>query len=79
MMNSLFTPSPFLNGIYVPQEQEHLPRSALLLLLPVREDQVVAGDAQGASARRVERLTEHNLLHIGGLDVLRKLHQLPVK
>ena len=42
--------SPFLNGIDVPEEQQNLPRAALL---PVREEQVVAGDAQGASARRV--------------------------
>lgn len=70
--------SPFLNGIDVPEQQQNLPRSALLCLHPVREEQVVAGDAQGASARRVERLTEHNILHIGGLDVLRKLHLVPV-
>lgn len=73
-LGAVITPSPFLNGIDVPQEQEDLPRSAALLLLPFREEQVVAGDAQGASGRRVERLTEHNILHIGGLDVLRKLH-----
>lgn len=64
--------SPLLHSIHVPEEQQHLPRAALL---PVREEQVVAGDAQGASARRVKGLPEHNILHIGGLDVVSKLHQ----
>lgn len=67
--------SPFLYSIDVPEEQKNLPRPTLL---PVREEQVVAGDAQGASARGVEGLSEHNILHIGGLDVVRKLHQ-PVR
>ncbi|KAG7226283.1 hypothetical protein INR49_003034, partial [Caranx melampygus] len=61
-----------LSSIDVPEEQQNLPRSALL---PVREEQVVAGDAQGASARGVKGLSEHNILHIGGLDVVSKLHQ----
>ena len=65
---------PFLDGIDVPEEQQNLPGAALL---PVREEQVVAGDAQGPSARRVQRLSELNVLHIGRLDVLRKLHQPP--
>lgn len=69
---SPYPPSPFLNGIDVPEEQQHLAAAALL---PVREEQVVPGDAQGASARRVQRLPEHNILHIGRLDVVRKLHQ----
>lgn len=49
-----------------------MPRAALL---PVREEQVVAGDAQGTSARRVKWLPEHNILHVGRLDVLGKLHR----
>lgn len=66
-------PSPFLDGIDVPEEQQDLPTAARL---PVREQQVVAGDAQGASARRVQRLQEHHVLYVGGLDVLRQLHHL---
>lgn len=66
--------SPLLDGIDISKEQQKLPGAALL---PVREEQVVASDAQGTSARRVERLLEHNILHVGRLDVLRKLHQLP--
>lgn len=65
---------PFLNGIDVPEEQQNLPGAALL---PVREEQVVAGDAQGPSARRVKRLPEHNILHVGRLNVLRELHRAP--
>lgn len=64
--------SPLLDGIDVPEEQQNLPGAALL---PVREEQVVPGDAQGASARRVQRLPEHNILHVGRLDVLGELHR----
>lgn len=64
--------SPLLDGIDVSEEQQNLPRAAFL---PVREEQVVAGDAQGASARRVQRLPENNILHVGRLDVLGKLHR----
>lgn len=64
--------SPLLDGIDVPEEQQNLPGAALL---PVREEQVVAGDAQGAFAGRVELLPEHNILHVGRLDVLGELHR----
>lgn len=65
-------PPPFLYGIDVSEEQQDLPGAALV---SVREEQVVARDAQGASARRVQRLSEDNILHVGRLNVLRKLHQ----
>lgn len=62
--------SPLLNGIDVSEEQQDLPGAALSL----REKQVVAGDTQRPSAGRMQRLSEDNILHIGRLDVLRKLH-----
>lgn len=46
-------------------------------LLPVREEQVVAGDAQGAFAGRLQLLPEHHILHVGRLDVLGELHRCP--
>lgn len=72
-LSVLLPPSPLFNGINVPEEQQELAGG---VLLPVREEQVVSGDAQGASDRRLERLSEHNILHIGILDVLGKLHLL---
>lgn len=63
--------SPLLNGIDVFEEQQDLPGAALLSL---REKQVVAGDTQRPSAGRMQRLSEDNILHVGRLDVLRKLH-----
>lgn len=63
--------SPLLNGIDVSEEQQDLAGAALLSL---REKQVVAGDTQRPSAGRMQRLSEDNILHIGRLDVLRKLH-----
>lgn len=63
--------SPFLDGVHVPEEQQDLPGAALGSL---REEQVVPGDTQRPSARRVQRLLEDHILHVGRLDVLRKLH-----
>lgn len=63
--------SPLLDGIHVSEEQQDLPAAALRSL---REEQVVAGDTQRPSAGRVQRLPEDNVLHVGRLDVLRKLH-----
>lgn len=63
--------SPLLNGIDVSEEQQDLPGAALLSL---REKHVVAGDTQRPSAGRVQRLSEDNILHVGRLNVLRKLH-----
>lgn len=63
--------SPLLDGIHVSEEQQDLPGAALRSL---REEQVVAGDTQRPSAGRVQRLLEDNVLHVGRLDVLRKLH-----
>lgn len=63
--------SPLLNGIDVSEEQQDLPGAALL---SHREKQVVAGDTQRPSAGRMQRLSEHHILHVGRLDVLRKLH-----
>lgn len=63
--------SPLLNGIDVSEEQQDLAGAALLSL---REKQVVAGDTQRPSAGRVQRLSEDNILHVGRLDMLRKLH-----
>lgn len=64
--------SPLLDGIDVPEEQQNLPGAALL---PVREEQVVAGDAQGAPAGRLQLLPQHHVLHVGRLDVLGELHR----
>lgn len=63
--------SPFLDGVHVSEEQQDLPGAALRSL---REEQVVAGDTQRPCARRVQRLLEDNILYVGRLDVLRKLH-----
>lgn len=63
--------TPFLNGINVSEEQQELPGA---VLLPVREQQVVARDAQRPSARRPLALSQHHVLHVGRLNVLRKLH-----
>lgn len=63
--------SPLLDGIHVSEEQQDLPGAALRSL---REEQVVAGDTQRPPAGRVQRLLEDNVLHVGRLDVLRKLH-----
>lgn len=63
--------SPLLNSIDVFEEQQDLPGAALLSL---REKQVVAGDTQRPSAGWMQRLSEDNILHVGRLDVLRKLH-----
>lgn len=63
--------SPLLDGIDVSEEQQDLPGAALL---SHREKQVVAGDTQRPSAGRMQRLSEDDILHVGRLDVLRKLH-----
>lgn len=63
--------SPLLNGIHVSEEQQDLSGDALR---PLREQQVVAGDTQRAPAGGVQRLSEDDVLHVGRLYVLRKLH-----
>lgn len=62
--------APFFHGVHVADEQPELHVAAGA----GGEQQVVAGDAQGAPDRRQPRARQQHVLHCGRLDQLRELH-----
>lgn len=68
---SIYIFVPLLDGIDVPEEQQELPGA---VLLSVREQEVVSGHAQRPCPRCPGSHSEHHVLHVSRLNMLRKLH-----